>query len=225
MSAGVSSPQESAGFNPGVSLAQPAGHLRRSDRAPWWISPQIVTPSTVHDSCHQTKAPGEAGRAAGSGQAWAASPGGSQMLGGWVGETGEGWSGPASASAELPFRASSQLVRALPLFCPEGHRESEGQDHPKPRLTRGTGCIWPLPALGPTGMHHGGLHPVRAPHRLGVGLQDQRRPYKLPLITAPAQGPGATSLLMPSVPPSSQAHRRPGAPLSPLGEGGALCLG
>lgn len=93
-----------------------------------------------------------------------------------MGEMGEGWSGPASASAELPFRASSQLVRALPLFCPEGHRESEGQDHPKPRPTPSTGCIRPLPALGPTGMHHGGLHPVHAPLRLGVGLQDQGRP-------------------------------------------------
>lgn len=93
-----------------------------------------------------------------------------------MGEMGEGWSGPASASAELPFRASSQLVRALPLFCHEGHRESEGQDHPKPRRTPSIGCIWPLPALGPTGMHHGRLHPVHAPLRLRVGLQDQGRP-------------------------------------------------
>ena len=50
-------------------------------------------------------------------------------------------------------------------------------------------------------------------------------PNKLPLVTAPAQGPGAISLLMPSVPPSSQAHRRPGAPLSPFVGGGALCHG
>ena len=105
--------------------------------------PPNVIPFMVHDSCHTRKAPEEAGRAAGRGQAWAAGPRGSQILGGWMGEMGEGWSGPASASAELPFRASSQLVRALPLFCPEGHRPSKAQAHTQHRVHTAAACSGP----------------------------------------------------------------------------------
>lgn len=55
------------------------------------------------------------------------------MLGGWVGEMGEGWSGPASASAELPFHASSQLAERCPCFV---LRDTENQ---KARTTQSPG--------------------------------------------------------------------------------------
>lgn len=54
------------------------------------------------------------------------------------------------------------------------------------------------------------------------GLQGQGRPYKVPLVTTPAGGPGVTSHLVSSGQSSFRAHRRPGIPLSPLAGGGGL---
>lgn len=74
-----------------------------------------------------------------------------------MGEMGEGWSGPASASAELPSVHLHSWSEPCPCFVIGDWPRIRGQDHPKPRRTPSIGCIWPLPALGPTGMHHGGF--------------------------------------------------------------------